>query len=109
MGLHQYQKALEHFEKAQKIKRKVAEEYLKTAILPLEEKLMAEVIRKHKKISERLLIQEVWKDIDGAAFDTVTNRVLKTGEIIRTFVLPDNTSGTCYWLASEWSARSKCK
>ena len=90
-------------------KRKVAEEYLKTATLPLEEKLMAEVIRKHKKISEKLLIQEVWKDIDGAAFDTVITRLLKTGEFTRTFTPSYDTSGTLYWLTSEWSARSKCK
>jgi hypothetical protein len=62
----------------------------------VETELVMSIIRNHKSISEKALMQMVWRDIDKAKLDAVIATVLSTGQFTRAYRGPDNSPGTWY-------------
>ena len=78
----------------------IVQAYLEQAITTLEEELCLTIIREHKSISEKTLMQMVWRDVDKLALDVVIGKILKSGEVTRVYRGPDNQKGTWYHLTS---------
>ena len=56
-------------------------------------------IEVRKVISERKLLQIVWRDIDSKKFDNVIETIIRTGKVRRQFKGPNGERGVWYWWA----------
>ena len=59
------------------------------------------IIRRYKVISEKQVMQMVWRDIDSSKFDNVIMTAIKTGLFEKKFKGPDGQSGTWYYYKGE--------
>ena len=55
-----------------------------------------DLLKSYKNISERKLLQMVWRDIDARKFDNIIQTILRSGEAVRAFKGPDGQSGVWY-------------
>jgi len=58
--------------------------------------LVKTVIQQHRKISEKELLQIVWRDVDSKKFDNVIATILKSGEAKRSWKGPKGEPGIWY-------------
>lgn len=62
--------------------------------------LLMGIIRQYNFISEKQLMQMVWRDVDSRKFDTVITTILKTGKCKRLYKDKNGVAGIFYqWLA----------
>jgi hypothetical protein len=59
--------------------------------------LVKTVISQHGSISEKQLLQIVWRDVDSKKFDNVIDTILKSGEAIRSYTGPKGQKGIWYY------------
>jgi len=57
-------------------------------------------IQSRKVISEKKLLQLVWRDIDAKKFDNVIETILRTGKVLRKFQGPEGARGIWYYWAT---------
>lgn len=58
--------------------------------------LVKNVVQRYKFISEKKLLQIVWRDVDAKKFDNVMSTLLRSGAVHRNFVGPNNEKGVWY-------------
>jgi hypothetical protein len=68
--------------------------------------LLMQTIRQYKVISEKQLMQILWRDIDDKKFDTVMGTALKTGFVKRFYRDPQGNPGI--WYRWEVSVKDEC-
>lgn len=56
-----------------------------------------QIIRNAGKISEKELMTKIWRDIDATKFTNVSDTLIKTGKVVRTYKGPDESTGVWYW------------
>jgi hypothetical protein len=56
-----------------------------------------QIIREAKRISEKILMTRIWRDIDAQKFHNVIETLIKTGKVIRTYKGPNEETGVWYW------------
>jgi hypothetical protein len=56
-----------------------------------------QIIRNAGKISEKELMTKIWRDIDATKFTNVSDTLIKTGKVVRTYKGPDGSTGVWYW------------
>ena len=56
-----------------------------------------QIIRNAGKISEKELMTKIWRDIDATKFINVSDTLIKTGKVVRTYKGPDESTGVWYW------------
>ena len=56
-----------------------------------------QIIRNAGKISEKELMTKIWRDIDATKFTNVSDTLIKTGKVVRTYKGPDESIGVWYW------------
>jgi hypothetical protein len=66
------------------------------SVIAVETELVMSIIRSHGSISEKQLMQMVWRDIDKTKLDAVIATVLSTGNFTRTFKGPADQPGVWY-------------
>jgi hypothetical protein len=59
------------------------------------------IIRRYKVVSEKQVMQMVWRDIDSTKFENVIATAIKTGLFEKKFKGPDGQSGTWYYYKGE--------
>jgi hypothetical protein len=64
--------------------------------IAVETELVMSIIKNHKSISEKALMQMVWRDIDKTKLDSVVATVLCTGLFYRTYKGPDGQAEVWY-------------
>ena len=64
----------------------------------VETELVMSLIRNHKSISEKALMQIIWRDVDKAKLDTVAATIISTGQFTKTFSGADGSPGIWYHL-----------
>ena len=63
--------------------------------------LVMSIVRRHKIITEKQLIQMVWRDIDSKKFDNVIMTACRSGDVERIYKLPNGDKGIWYaWRGS---------
>ena len=55
-----------------------------------------QIIRNAGKISEKELMTKIWRDIDATKFTNVSDTLIKTGKVVRTYKGPDESTGVWY-------------
>jgi len=58
--------------------------------------IVLSIIKAKRWVSEKQLMSEIWRDIDGAKFDNVIDTLLKTGKVAREFKGPKGEKGVWY-------------
>ena len=58
--------------------------------------LVMQIVQRSKAISEKVLLAQVWRDIDDRKFDNVMNTCIKAGNIHREFRSPKGNPGIWY-------------
>lgn len=58
--------------------------------------LVMSIIRQYQRISEKQLMQMIWRDVDSQKFDVVIQTILKTGKCQRSFKDPQGKPGIFY-------------
>lgn len=56
-----------------------------------------QIIREAKRISEKILMTRIWRDIDAQKFHNVIETLIKTGKVVRTYKGPNDDTGVWYW------------
>ena len=64
--------------------------------------LVKTVIGQHGSISEKELLQIIWRDVDSNKFDNVINTILKAGEAKRTYQSKTGKAEIRYWVPAAW-------
>ena len=64
--------------------------------------LVKTVIAQHGSISEKELLQIIWRDVDSNKFDNVINTILKSGEAKRTYKGVKGAPEIRYWMPEAW-------
>lgn len=59
--------------------------------------LVRNVIERHNNISEKKLLQMVWRDVDARKFDNVISTLLRSGDVRRTYLGPGEEKEVWYW------------
>jgi len=64
--------------------------------------LLLGIIQQHKVISEKQLLQMVWRDIDAKKFDNCIDTAIRSGTVLRKYYSPTGEEGIWYvWAANE--------
>jgi len=83
-----------HFEKAREMLENIEPNMSKAFVAVGRSEITAEVaavrgiIERHQKISEKKLLQMIWRDVDAAKFDPVIGTLLKSDTVHRDFYKP---------------------
>ena len=54
-------------------------------------------IKSRKAVSEAVLLQIMWRDVDSKKFDNVITTAIRTGKVRRDFIGPDGARGVWYY------------
>jgi len=77
------------------------------SVVTSEVELIMQIIRTRKHITEKELMQLVWRDIDSNKFDNVIETAKRTGKVVRGFRGPHNESGEIWYYDNEWILQQK--
>jgi len=66
--------------------------------------LVKTVINQHGSVSEKQLLQIVWRDVDSKKFDNVIDTILKSGEAKRSYTGPNGEKGIWYYSPAGWNS-----
>jgi hypothetical protein len=77
------------------------------SVVTSEVELVMQIIRTRKYITEKELMQLVWRDIDSAKFDNVIETAKRTGKVLRGFRGPNGESGEIWYYDYDWMNQRK--
>lgn len=91
-----YEAALKDVEEAEQHMGRTFSAVGRSEVSPDVDSVMRE-IEVRKVVSEKKLLQLVWRDIDAKKFDNVIDTILRTGKVLRKFKGPDGARGVWYY------------
>lgn len=77
------------------------------SVVTSEVELIMQIIRTRKYITEKELMQLVWRDIDSNKFDNVIETAKRTGRVLRGFRGPNNEAGDIWYYDNDWMTQRK--
>jgi len=95
-----FEKAMELIEEVEHGMIKTFSSIGKSDIAPEVDKIIT-IVKQYKIISEKHLLQMVWRDVDFTKFENIMNTVVKGGYAVRKFVGPKGEKGIWYAAVNE--------
>ena len=91
-----FKKALSDIEEVEKNMGNTFNAVGRSEVSPDVDAIMME-IKSRKAVSEAVLLQIMWRDVDSKKFDNVITTAIRTGKVRRDFIGPDGARGVWYY------------